>query len=225
MDHVTDHADSGFVVSVESRLATPTRRRLLALLAGGALAAGLAALPGAVPAAGKKKRGKGKGKGKKGKGKGGKGNGGGSDGGGGDTNPPPPPPPPSVEERLLDLINAHRDADGKAPLTWDDRLGEAAQKHSDDMTANNFSGHNGSNGSSVRERLTAEGYPMSGYWGENVYESAPNDPSPEAAFAWWKNSPGHNANMLSANYTQIGIGQATSGAGITRWTTNFGSAS
>lgn len=219
MHDMTDHAASALVTTIEPMSGRPTRRRLLTLLGAGVLAAGLAGLPGAEQVAGKKKRHKGKGKGKKG----GKGNGSGGDGGGG-TNPLPPPPPPStVEEELLDLINAHREDNGLGALIWDDRLGEAAQKHSDDMAANRFSSHTGSNGSSVRDRLNAAGYPESGFWGENVFQSAPNDPSAQAAFTWWKNSPGHNANMLSPNYTRIGVGQATDGAGITRWTTNFGS--
>ncbi|MCA9864652.1 MAG: CAP domain-containing protein [Thermomicrobiales bacterium] len=224
MDISTDHVSPVAAALPAPELATPSRRGLVALF-GGVLAAGLATLPGAGPAAGKKKRHKGKGrKGKKGKGKKG-GNGKGSNGNGGGTNPPPPPPPSlSVEEQLLELINAHRDDNGRAPLLWDDRLSEAAQNHSDDMTAHKFSSHTGSNGSSVRDRLDAVGYPASGYWGENIYQSAPNDPSAQAAFTWWKNSDGHNANMLSTNFTRIGIGQATDSDGITRWTTDFGSA-
>lgn len=216
MDDFTDHASSLSTASLTPEPAPPTRRRLFALLGAGALIAGLAALPGAAPVAGKKKRRKGKGKGKKGgKGKGGN--------GGGGTNPPPPPPPPTVEEQVLALINAHRDDNGQAALTWNDQLGAAAQTHSDDMTANNFSSHTGSDGSTPLTRITNAGYPTPRYWGENIFQSAPNDPSAQSAFDWWKNSDGHNANMLNPNYTDIGIGQATDDAGITRWTTNFGS--
>ena len=33
----------------------------------------------------------------------------------------------------------------------------------------------------------------------------------QATFDQWKNSPGHNANMLDGSFTQIGIGRATGG--------------
>lgn len=216
MNGITDYAFPVSAASAGALPATPTRRRLLALLGAGALTAGLAALPGAEPAEGKKKRHKGRGKGKdKGKGNG---------DGGRPNPPPPPPPPPSVEEQLLNLINTHRDDNGQAPLTWDDRLGVAAQNHSDDMTAHGSSSHTGSDGSNPHDRIVAAGYPGASSWGENIFESAPNDPSAQSAFTWWKNSPGHNANMLSPNYARIGLGQATNGAGVTRWTTVFASA-
>lgn len=225
MDHVTDHAASGSAVSVELEPIAPTRRRLFVLLAGGALTAGLAALPGADPAAGKKKkRGKGKGKGKKGKGKGKKGGKGGKgNGGGGGTNPLPPSPPASVEEQVLGLINAYRDDEGKGQLTWEDRLGAAAQRHADDMTANHFLSHVGSDNSTPRVRLSDAGYPENVFWGEIIFQSAPNDPTAQSAFTGWKNSPLHNGIMLSEDYTHVGIGQATDEFGVTRWAANFGS--
>jgi hypothetical protein len=222
MDTITDHPSSGAAASAAPEPTTSSRRRVLTLVGGGALAVGLAALPGAGTVAGKKKRrkGKGKGKGKKG-GKGGQGNAGGGDGGG--TNPPPPPPPASVEEQLLNLINAYRADNGKGQLAWQDQLGEAAQAHSDDMTANNFFLHTGSNGSTPRDRLTAAGYSEQATWGEIIYQGAPNDPSAQSAFTGWKNSPLHNDLMLSADFTHLGIGQATNNDGVTRWTVDFGS--
>lgn len=97
------------------------------------------------------------------------------------------------------------------------------QVHSDDMTATNFRRHPGSNGSTPRDRLTTAGYPMNAVWGEIIFQSAPNDPSAQVAFDGWRTSPPHNDIMLDAKYIRIGIGQATSGAGVTRWTANFGS--
>jgi uncharacterized protein YkwD len=228
MHAITDYPSSIAPPVGEPVSAAPTRRHLLTLLGVGTLSAGLAALAGPDAVDGKKKRRKGKRKGKRGgkRGKGGQGNNTANGSNNGNTPPPPPPPPPppaSVEEQLLDLINAYRQGKGKGALVWDDRLGTAAQNHSDDMTANGFSSHTGSNGSSPRDRIVATGYPANGFWGENIFESAPNDPSAQTAFTWWKNSPGHNANMLGENFTRIGLGQATNSAGVTRWTAVFAS--
>jgi hypothetical protein len=53
--------------------------------------------------------------------------------------------------------------------------------------------------------------PDGSYWccrgsagaGENI---AAGNPTADATFVQWMNSPGHNANMLNAGYRQIGIG-------------------
>ena len=122
---------------------------------------------------------------------------------------------------MVGLIDAHRDANGLAPLNWDDRLGEAAQDHSQNMVDRNFFNHTNPDGKTPRDRITAKGYTAS-WWGENIYKSASGDPTAHSCYSAWLNSPGHNANMLNTNYTEIGIGQATNGAGATLWTAVFG---
>jgi len=56
--------------------------------------------------------------------------------------------------------------------------------------------------------------------GENI---AAGNSTASATFTQWKNSSGHNANMLGANYTVMGIGRATGGGqyGV-YWTNVFG---
>jgi len=45
--------------------------------------------------------------------------------------------------------------------------------------------------------------------GENIYYSnPPSSATPEKAFNVWMGSSGHRANILGANYSQIGIGIA-----------------
>jgi hypothetical protein len=71
------------------------------------------------------------------------------------------------------------------------------------------------------QRVRDCGYRYNTYIGENI---AAGVASAQAAFDLWKNSPGHNANMLSTNFTTIGIGReyvAGSPYGW-YWTTNFG---
>lgn len=101
------------------------------------------------------------------------------------------------------------------------QLGEAAELHSQDQAANNLPGHTGSDGSTPPQRITRAGYNWTA-WGENVYWNSSNG-SASVAFNWWQNSTDHNNNMLSTNFTEIGIGRAqSSSTGYWYWTTTFG---
>jgi uncharacterized protein YkwD len=129
--------------------------------------------------------------------------------------------PDSEEQACLTLINNHRAANGRPALTMQNQLGEAAELHSQDMAANQFLGHTGSDGSNPGQRITRTGYDWTA-WGENVYWNSGNG-SASAAVDWWKNSAGHNANMLGTTFTEIGVGRAQRSAnGSWYWTTTFG---
>jgi len=52
-------------------------------------------------------------------------------------------------------------------LIWNEALARAAQKHSTDMSINNFFSHSGSDGLQVWDRANAEGYEYR-YIGENI---------------------------------------------------------
>jgi len=126
---------------------------------------------------------------------------------------------------FLQLINDYRQANNLGPLTASPTLGAAALDHSKDMAAQDYSSHTGKDGSSMQDRMAAAGYDVAqaNFTAENIYYGSAGLDTPQAAFDWWKNSPGHNANMLSANFTAIGIGYATSAnTGLTHWTTTFG---
>jgi hypothetical protein len=128
---------------------------------------------------------------------------------------------PDGEERaFLDLINDYRGANNRPLLSLHDRLGVAAERHSQDQANRDRGGHTGSDGSDAGQRITRAGYAWRA-WGENVFWSKP-DGSAQAAFAWWKNSADHNANMLSRTFTEIGIGRDRSDSGWWYWTTTFG---
>ena len=76
-------------------------------------------------------------------------------------------------------------------------------------------------GGTPDQRIAAAGNSIS-WWGENIYKSAPGDATAQPAFTSWVNSSGHRDNMLSTNFTQIGIGRATASDGRTYWTNTFG---
>jgi uncharacterized protein YkwD len=188
------------------------RRALLTRLVALPTAFGLAALGAPEAADTRKKRRKKKRK-RRGKHRGGSNGGSGGGGGGGYS--------PDAEERaFLTLINDHRRANNRAALSLHDRLGVAAERHSQDQANRDRGGHTGSDGSDAGQRITRAGYDWRA-WGENVFWSKP-DGSAQAAFQWWKNSSGHNANMLSQNFTEIGIGRVRSESGWWYWTTTFG---
>ena len=125
------------------------------------------------------------------------------------------------EQAFLTLINDYRAANGLAPLALSETLNKAADAHSQDMASNNFLGHTGTNGSSPKDRLVAAGYTYDTYWAENVHGSSE---TAQGAFDAWRNSPGHNANMLGANYVAIGVARSFNAGSEYGWywTTVFG---
>jgi uncharacterized protein YkwD len=126
----------------------------------------------------------------------------------------------SEEQAFLNLVNAHRAQNGRAPLGLSHALSRSAAWKSKDMGVNRYFAHDDLSRTWV-QRVRDCGYRYNTYIGENI---AAGVSSAQAAFDLWKNSPGHNANMLSTNFTTIGIGReyvAGSPYGW-YWTTNFG---
>lgn len=109
------------------------------------------------------------------------------------------------EGTVFDLINEERQAQGLAPFTTDNKLSSAARVHATDMACNDFFSHTGSDGSSVGDRVSAQGYSWSRV-GENIYAGSGSYGSPRSAVEAWMDSPGHRANILDPGFTQIGVG-------------------
>jgi uncharacterized protein YkwD len=95
------------------------------------------------------------------------------------------------------LTNAERAEHGLGALQWNEQLLKAAQGHSQNMANGDFFEH-GDYVKCARE----EGYPSS-FVGENI---AAGRATPEAVIQQWLNSPGHRANILNSDYTEIGVG-------------------
>jgi uncharacterized protein YkwD len=127
----------------------------------------------------------------------------------------------SEEQAFLTLINNYRQQNGLQPLGASYLLSKAAQWKSQDMGDNAYFAHDDLDRTWV-QRIRDCGYGYNAWLGENIaagYQTA------QAVFDGWRNSPGHNANMLGANYTAIGIGRAVvpgSPYGI-YWSTEFAS--
>jgi uncharacterized protein YkwD len=118
-----------------------------------------------------------------------------------------------MEQRMLMLVNRDRadptnwpETHGQAlPLRWNERLAAVARAHSLDMLNQKYFAHEDSEGMNVAQRVESAGMSWQAV-GENIaiYGSVTGA---EAAFM---NEPrfakNHRANILSPNFTEIGIG-------------------
>lgn len=120
------------------------------------------------------------------------------------------------EEAVVRLVNAARAREGLPALRVDERLRSAAREHSRDMARRKFCAHENPDGLTPADRMRAQNYPAPG--GENV---ARGQESPRSVMDAWLKSPGHRANLLSADFRAIGVG-AFFGPGGPAWTQNFG---
>lgn len=120
------------------------------------------------------------------------------------------------EQAVLDLTNAQRKAANLPQLTMNPTLMKMAREHSTTMASLNQLGHD-LNGTTFNTRLQKSGYPFGGA-GENV---AAGQQSPKEAITGWMGSPGHRANLMSRQYTEIGVAVATSSNGTRYWTQVF----
>jgi uncharacterized protein YkwD len=134
-----------------------------------------------------------------------------------------------VASQVLDLVNAAR---GQAricgdkpfgavgPVKLNATLSTVAMGHAQDMAANSYFAHQARDGSMPADRATRGGYRWRAV-GENI---AAGQATPEAAVEGWIKSPPHCANLMGAQYAEMGLAFAvnkTSEAGI-YWVQMFG---
>ncbi|MDO5498935.1 MAG: CAP domain-containing protein [Propionibacteriaceae bacterium] len=126
-----------------------------------------------------------------------------------ETAPAPSTQAPAAQSdqaaRILELTNAERAQAGLAPLTHNDCLADSAQQWSERMSGEQRLYH-----SNLRDwmgtcelRTAAENVAMGGR-------------TPERTVEMWMNSPGHRANILNPNLTQLGVGWSDSGSYATQ---------
>lgn len=120
---------------------------------------------------------------------------------------------------FLSLINTYRQQNNLGILAEDQNLTSAACWLSADLDKNGFN-HTDSLGRDTFTRLDSFGV-SGGTRGENIFYTTVGSDA-NFAFVGWKNSPGHNANMLETSYTRIGIGRVNV-SGKWYWTTDFAS--
>lgn len=111
------------------------------------------------------------------------------------------------ERSLLCLVNSYRVENALGALAHDPALRRAARGHSEDMVARGYFDHTSPEGKNVRDRAVEQGYPENSGFGENI--GLDQAATPFSMFDAWRDSPGHNANMLDPEWVNAGMGFAT----------------
>ncbi|MDQ6669935.1 MAG: CAP domain-containing protein [Chloroflexota bacterium] len=131
-----------------------------------------------------------------------------------------PPDHAADVERVVQLTNAARESAGLPPLALNPQLGDAAQNYSQVLASDTCFGHACGGVPNFADRLAQAGYTGWTAIAENI---AAGYPTPDAVMAGWLASTGHRLNVLSPEYTEIGVGVVNGGAYGTYWTQEFGS--
>ena len=124
--------------------------------------------------------------------------------------------------REVELINAARQTAGLTALAFSPLLSDAAQNYSQVLASGTCFEHSCGAVPDFAERIGQAGYTGWTAIAENI---AAGYPTPEAVVAGWMASAGHRANILSASYSEIGVGVVNGGTYGTYWTQEFGSRS
>lgn len=119
---------------------------------------------------------------------------------------PTPQPAPTQglsvdEQKMVDLVNKERVAQGLKPLQVDMKLVKVARMKSQDMIDKNYFDHTSPTYGSPFDMMHNNGITYN-YAGENLAGA----PTTDSAHTNLMNSPGHKANILNVNFTKIGIG-------------------
>jgi Cysteine-rich secretory protein family len=110
------------------------------------------------------------------------------------------------DNSLLQATNQQRTKDHESPLTLSQQLDSAAQAKANDMASKNYWSHTSPSGASPWSFINAAGYSYQAA-GENLAYGFQNGSDVITA---WMNSPAHRANVLGADYKDIGFGVAQS---------------
>lgn len=123
----------------------------------------------------------------------------------------------AIEAQVVELVNQKRAANGLKPLRLNWELARVARYKSMDMRDRNYFSHDSPTYGSPFEMMKAFGIRYSAA-AENI---AAGQRTAQAVMNSWMNSPGHRSNILSASYTEIGVGYASGGKYGHYWTQMF----
>ena len=111
-----------------------------------------------------------------------------------------PPTPLDLNVAVTEL-NAYRTENGLQPVALSDKLNRASDVHAKDLAKHGIAAHVGTDGSTHSERVQRQGYYFQ-IIAENV---ATGQKSWDQVFQAWKDSPGHNKNLLAEGVKDFGI--------------------
>ena len=119
----------------------------------------------------------------------------------------------AYEQEVVRLVNQERARYGLSALTIRADLCGYARVKSQDMHDSGYFSHTSPNYGTPFEMMKAFGVTYA-HAGENI---AMGYSTPEAVVSAWMNSESHRANILSASYTEIGVGYVADGGYWTQW--------
>jgi uncharacterized YkwD family protein len=122
-----------------------------------------------------------------------------------------------LENEVVVLVNQERAKLGLAPLKNNVELSNVARYKSEDMRDKNYFSHTSPTYGSPFDMMKNFGIDYMAA-GENI---AKGQPTAVSVMNSWMNSPGHKANILSENFTEIGVGVAKDANGTIYWTQQF----
>lgn len=121
-----------------------------------------------------------------------------------------------VEQLIFKKVNEERAKAGVPQLQYNTTMQKYARIKSQDMGDNGYFSHNDLQGNLITVKMEKDGVRYNA-WGENIaYIGGVTDPNALASqfMTNWMNSSGHRANILSTNFTSIGIGVYKSGGKV-----------
>ena len=119
----------------------------------------------------------------------------------------------AYELEVVRLVNAERASYGLPALSIRADLCQYARIKSQDMHDSGYFSHTSPNYGSPFDMMKSFDITYS-HAGENI---AMGYSTPEAVVSAWMNSEGHRANILSASYTELGVGYVADGGYWTQW--------
>ncbi|WP_078411006.1 CAP domain-containing protein [Priestia abyssalis] len=122
----------------------------------------------------------------------------------------------AFEKKVVELVNQERQKQGLQALQLDTKLSDVAREKSKDMMNKNYFSHTSPTYGSPFDMMKQFGIQYRTA-GENI---AKGQQTPEEVMNGWMNSNGHRKNILSPNFTHIGVGYVE-GSGSTYWTQMF----
>ena len=117
------------------------------------------------------------------------------------------------EQEVVRLVNQERARYGLGALAIRADLCDYARVKSQDMHDSGYFSHTSPNYGTPFEMMKVFGVTYA-HAGENI---AMGYSTPEAVVSAWMNSESHRANILSASYTEIGVGYVADGGYWTQW--------
>lgn len=111
------------------------------------------------------------------------------------------------ESKVVELTNVQRRNNGLPDLKAHTKLSGVAREKSNDMRKNNYFSHTSPTYGSPFDMMRDFGVSYKSA-GENI---AQGQPSPQEVVDAWMNSEGHRKNILSGDFTHIGVGHDENG--------------